>query len=292
MVTDEESRPQLIQALQLDRAGRHDEAIALYAHVLTETPDSFDAHYGMARALDLVGRYEQALEHFGRALRLAPAWSQDQATRMLAVAWVFAGDVAQASRWFIEVFDRRVAASNMAGAAEVAGELGRVHLETGDLDEAETWYRRAHECARRSPDAENWQVDLTDLRWAHAQARIAARRGDVASTRQFVATVRGLLDRGTNPDHERQYAYLRGYVALHLGDDRAAIDELAHAELSDPFVQLLLGYASERLGRLADANEHYRRVLLSTSHAVNSALARPVARAKLAATRGLGPAQE
>ena len=39
-------------ARRLDLDGRHDAAVALYRQVLGRTPDSFDAHYGIARALD------------------------------------------------------------------------------------------------------------------------------------------------------------------------------------------------------------------------------------------------
>lgn len=39
---------------------------------------------------------------------------------MMGIAWTFAGNVDQASRYFREVFDRRVAEGNPAAAAEVA----------------------------------------------------------------------------------------------------------------------------------------------------------------------------
>src|SRR6185369_6118236 len=120
----------------LDLAGQHDEAVAIFRDVLSREPHSYHAHYGMGRALDLAGHYQEARDHFSRAVELASAGEKDQATRMLAIAWTFTGNVEQAAALFQQVFDRQNGAGNFAGASDVASELGRVHLEHGDLDAA------------------------------------------------------------------------------------------------------------------------------------------------------------
>jgi len=76
------------QARRLDLAGKQDAAIALYAQVLQSVPESFDAQYGLARALDLAGRYEEAREHFAKAIDLASESEKDQAIRMMGVSFV------------------------------------------------------------------------------------------------------------------------------------------------------------------------------------------------------------
>ena len=272
----------IAQARKLDLDGQQDAAIALFRQALERQPNSFDAHYGLGRALDLTGAYDEARQHFARAIELAPESDKEQALRMMGIAWTFVGDAAQASRYFQEVFDRRVKERNAAGAAEVANELGRVYLELGDFDNAERWYRTGHETAGRAADRQPWQVDLADMRWAHAQARIAARRGQAEPARRHEAEVERLLDKGGNDDQRSQYAYLRGYVAFYLKQPRAAIAALEQADQQDPFVLLLLGQASEQLGhRENQAAEDHRKVLESSSHAVNSAFARPLARQKL-----------
>ena len=269
------------QARQLDLAGRQEEAIGLYEQVIEADPGSYDAHYGIARALDLAGRYEEARDHFARALELSPEPSRDQTLRMMGIAWTFVGETAEAARFFQEVFERRLAARNFPGASELANELGRVYLESGALDEAEAWYRRGHEVAGREADRPDWQVRLADMRWAHAQARIAARRGQADAARQHEAEVAALLDQGGNDDQRVQYAYLRGYVAYYLGDHASAVSHLQHADQEDPFILLLLARASEALGRAEEAQVYYRQVLASNSHAINNAFARPAAREKL-----------
>lgn len=37
-----------------------------------EAIESFDAHYGIGRALDLAGQYDEGRRHFARAIELAP----------------------------------------------------------------------------------------------------------------------------------------------------------------------------------------------------------------------------
>jgi tetratricopeptide (TPR) repeat protein len=269
------------QARKLDLEGQQTAAIALYRQALARQSDSFDAHYGIGRALDLAGSYDEARQHFARAIELAPEGSRDQALRMMGIAWTFVANVDQAARYFHEVFDRRVAEANPATAAEEADELGRVYLESGDLDRAETWYQTGHETAGRAPNRPASQVDLADLRWAHARARIAARRGRAAEARRQEMLVSRLLDKGGNDDQRIQYLYLRGYVDFYLGHPQAALTSLEQADQQDPLVLVLLGLASDQLERPDQARAYYRRVLQSSSHAVNSAFARPIARQKL-----------
>jgi hypothetical protein len=78
-------------------------------------------------------------------------------------------------------------------------------------------------------------------------------------------------------------AYLRGYVALHLGDAAAAADALKSADQEDPFILLLVAQAHERQGNATVAREYYEKILASTSHGLTAALARPIARERLSA---------
>jgi len=273
------------QARRLDLAGKQDAAIALYAQVLQSVPESFDAQYGLARALDLAGRYEEAREHFAKAIDLASESEKDQAIRMMGVSFVFAGDARAAAAYFQQVFDRRVAAANFAAAAEVADEVGRVYLELGDPDSAFIKYRAAYDTAARQADRSPSEIDLATLRWAHARARIAARKGNAIEVHRQEAIVKSLVDKGTNPNQQVQYAYLLGYDALYLKDYPRAIGALRAADQEDPFVLLLLAKTYEQSGQAARAHEYYQKTLASTSHAVNNAFARPIARQKLEAAR-------
>ena len=266
----------------LDLAGKQDDAITMFRQALKQDPESYAAHYGIGRALDLAGQYDDARTHLAKAVAIADEGNREQAMRMLAIAWTFGGNIDEAARLFQQVFDRRITAKNFGAATDVANELARVYLEHGDLDRAEEWYRTAHEVALREADLPEWRVDLAAMRLAHAEARIAARRGKAADARKQQTTVKTLVDKSGDADQKMQYPYLAGYVAFYLGNTREAITELEKADQKDPFILLLLAQSHEKLGDAARAQDYYGRVMGSTSHAVNNAFARPIARAKIA----------
>jgi tetratricopeptide (TPR) repeat protein len=272
----------IARAKKLDAQGDQAAAIALYRQALARAPRSFDANYGIARALDLKGDYEEARMHFSAAIEAAADdGSRDQALRMLGVSWTFSRNARQAAQVYTRVYDRRDAAGDFAGAAEVANELGRVLLELGDFDGSTQWYRTGYTAALRQP-SRTAVDDLAELRWAHAQARIAIRRGNAAEAKRAMDRVKTLVDKATTRDQLPQYAYLAGYVAYYAGNDREAIAQLQQADQQDPFILLLLAQAHQRLGERSMAREYYEKVMASTSHAVNNALARPIARRALA----------
>jgi tetratricopeptide (TPR) repeat protein len=273
------------EARKLNLDGKQDEAIALYREALMRAPDLYDAHYGLGIALDLTGAYAKARQSFMKAIQLAPDESKEQALTAMAVSYAFSGDVREASSFYRQVFDRQTAADNFAAAAETANALGRVYLETGNLDDAQKWYQTGYETTRRQKNMSGAQIDLADLRGAHAQARIAARRGNGATARAQMAAVTRLLDKGTNDDQRIQLPYLAGYVDLFLKDYSAAVAELRQADQKDPFVLFLLAQAYEKSGDAAKAHEMYEQVLASNAHSLNNAFARRIARTKVAPSR-------
>ena len=269
------------QARKLNSEGEQDAALALYRRALERSPDLFDAHLGAGVALDLKGTYKEARQHFGKAIELAPEGSKNLALTAMGVSHAFEGDAKSASTFYRQVFDREMLAQNVAGAAETANALGRVYLESGDLDNAFKWYQTGYETSRRQSKLTGEQIDLWDLRWAHAQARIAARRGNAQEARDKIASVKSVLDKGSNPEQQVQYPYLVGYVDFYLKDYPGAIAELQKADQKDPFILALLAQAYEKSGDQVKAREYYEQVLLSNAHSPNNAFARPLARRRL-----------
>jgi tetratricopeptide (TPR) repeat protein len=269
------------QAKKLSSDGKQDEALAVYQQVLARSPELYDAQIGAGIALDLSGRYREARQHFEKAIASAPAAAgKNQALVAMGVSYAFEGDAKHAATFYRQVFDRDMAALDFRAAAETANALGRIYLESKDLDNATKWYQTGYETGRRQPKLPDDQADLWDLRWAHAQARIAARKGNAAEARRQTAIVKELLDKGTNPDQQIQYPYLAGYVALYLKDYKTAIESLKQADQKDPFILALLGQAYEKSKDAASAKDCYTRALASTAHNPNNAFARPMAMRK------------
>jgi tetratricopeptide (TPR) repeat protein len=171
---------------------------------------------------------------------------------------------------------------------EIANEGARVCIDAGDLEAAETWYRKGAGFGLKEPGNETHPKSLWNFRLEHALARIAARRGNQAEARKHVEAAKAQLD-GDPKMAEAQvrfFPYLTGYVALYTGDTKLALGELQKAvamqgNATDPFLQCLLGMAYEKLGEKEKAMECYRKASATTAHNPPAAFARPFTRKKL-----------
>jgi tetratricopeptide (TPR) repeat protein len=134
----------------------------------------------------------------------------------------------------------------------------------------------------KEPDIKPARLDLSNFRWEHAQARIAARRGNEREAESHVTAAKAILDKGTNAEQAQFLPYLQGYVAYYGGDYKTALDELLKANQSDPFIQCLIGQTYEKLGEKAKAIEFYRKGASASSHNPLAAYAVPFSKKRLA----------
>lgn len=73
-------------------------------------------------------------------------------------------------------------------------------IDSGDLDTAHHWYQLGYDTGLKESEIKPARVDLWTFRWAHAQARIAARRGNQAEAQKHVVAAKAIFDKGTNPE--------------------------------------------------------------------------------------------
>jgi tetratricopeptide (TPR) repeat protein len=268
---------------QLMRDGKVDEALAAYLKAVEQFPTAVSARIRVGQQLDLMGRYGEARTHFEKALAMPLTPAQEAtALRSMAMAYAFESNCKGALPYESRLYERYLTKDKdfyMAG--EIANELARVCLESGDFATAEAWYKRGHDAGLQEPNISAARKDLWEFRWQHAQARLAARRGDKALAARHVAAAKAALDTGTNPDQAPFFPYLVGYVAFYGGDYKAALAEFAKGNQNDPFVLSLIAQSHEKLGDQAAATEHYKKVMTFTTHNPNNAFARPLARKKL-----------
>lgn len=274
------------QGQQQLREGQHDAALTTFLAAADKAPAKAAtrsaANVQAGSVLDLLGRYAEARKRFAQAIDDAPSDAErDRAVRAMAMSFGFERNCEGAAKYEGPLYDRNLANRAFFDAGEVANELARVCLESGSLDQAATWYRRGYEAGLQEEGIKPERKDLWEFRWEHAQARLAARRGQAEEARKHVQAARAILDRGTNPEQAPFFPYLAGYVAFYTGDDKTAIAELEKANQNDPFITCLLAQAHEKAGDKAKADELYRKVLTSTAHNPTNAYARPVAKQKL-----------
>jgi tetratricopeptide (TPR) repeat protein len=270
------------QGQKLNSEGKQDEALKLYKQALEKSPNSYEAHLESGVALDLKGDYAAAREHLGKAIDVAPADQKNRALRVMAFSYAFESNSADAEKYEKQVFDALMAKPDFEAAAGVANELARIKLESGDIDGAANWYQIGYHTAMRKLDMKDTDKNLWAFRWAHAQARIDARRGHRDEAQKQVAVAKAALEKANNPDQAPFFPYLTGYVAFYAGDYKTAITELGKASQEDPFILVLLAQSYEKAGDAAHAKEYYHKVMANNGHGPTNAFARPVARKKLA----------
>jgi tetratricopeptide (TPR) repeat protein len=278
-------QPEFIrEGRQLMRQGKLDEALTLYRRELQKTPESSAANTAAGIVLDLMGRGEEARKYFATAIDAAPtAQAKANAQRAVAMSYAFEGDCGNTVKFEQQVFNHYVAVKNFYQQGEIADEAARVCIDSGNLDAAYKWYRTGHDAGLKEPGIKPDRVALWNFRWEHAQARIAARRGNKIEAQKHVAAAKALLDQ--NPEMAKGQAvffpYLKGYVAFYSGDYHIALADLQQANQNDPFIQTLLGQTYEKLGNRDTAREYYRKAAMTTAHNPPAAYARRFAGKKL-----------
>ena len=277
----------LKQGQQLMHEGKLEEALALYRKTLESSPDSLPANIAAGDILDLMGKGEEARKYFQKVIDVAEKPEQKvSANRAMAMSYAFEGSCRKTVEYEQKVFDYYVEKQDFVQQGEIADEAARICIDSGDFDTALHWYQVGHDTGLKEPDIKPARVDLWNFRWEHAQARIAARRGNIAAAQDHVAAAKTILDKGTNPDQAQFYPYLRGYVAFYGQDYKAALEELLKANQNDPFIQCLLGQTYEKLGGKDKAVESYRKAAAAIGHNPPAAYAVPLSKKRLASMGG------
>jgi len=148
----DEAFPQILRAVELDPispvvgnthgdtyyyARRYEEAIAIYLRTLELDPDYTWARLNLGRALQQLGRHDEAIQALETAHRTAGIGLDDSAA--IAYAWAAAGDRARAEAILARVIERwregRVSPYSVAN----------IYVALPDRDQAFVWLERALE---------------------------------------------------------------------------------------------------------------------------------------------------
>lgn len=277
----DETKQNLAEAQKLIQSGDVAGAVTLLQKAVAAAPQSSPVHLALGRALDLKGDHRTARRHLEQAISLATDANRNQALAAMGVSWAFESKADEAARYYQRIFDTQMQAKDRGGAAGTANALGRIYLESGNLDKAEQWYRTGYETAKQIPELPANQIALWEMRWHNAQGRIAARRKNPALAQKHVAEAKAWLDKSANEGQRVFHPYLTGYVAFFGGNYKQAVDDLLQGDQTDPFVLGLIAQAYEKLEDRAKAREYYEKVVAMPSHSINGAFALPRARAFL-----------
>jgi tetratricopeptide (TPR) repeat protein len=271
------------QGQQLMHEGKLQDALTLFRQTLQTMPFSLQANLGAGIVLDLMGQGAEARKYFSKAIDISDtAERKAAAQRAMAMSYAFEGNCKKTIEYEEKVTQYDADVKNFFQQGEMADEAARVCIDSGDLDAAYKWYQAGRDMGLREPDIKPARVDLWNFRWEHAQARIAARRGNQQEAQRHVAAARAILDKGSNPEQEPFFPYLKGYVAYYAADYKLALEEFLKANQNDPFIQCLTAQAYEKLGDKDQALEFYRKASSATSHNPPAAYAVPFSKKRVA----------
>jgi tetratricopeptide (TPR) repeat protein len=282
-----ESQPEFIkQGRQLLHEGKLDDALALYRQTLQSSPESLPALIAAGSVLDLMGQGEEARTYFEKAISKADTPEHKaMAERAMAMSYAFESNCPKTVEYEQKVFDYFASVKNFYQQGEIADEVARVCLESGDSKAAYHWYDLGHETGMNEPGVTPARADLWNFRWEHALARIAARNGNHQEALNHVAAAKVILEKGSNPEQAQFLPYLEGYVAFYADDYKTALTEFLKADQKDPFIQCLIAQTYEKLGDKAKALDYYQQASKATSHNPPAAYAVPFSRKKISAGR-------
>lgn len=275
------------QGRALVNEGKYDEGERFYRQALAISPRSFETAMALGIVLDLKGQYAEAQSHLQRAVELAPSGPpQNQAMSALTLSFAFDAQPAAAQQIVEEMRKRQVIEGDPAGAAASARMLGRIYLESGDTVNGRKWYELGYQESKPSNDQPESERLLWELRWHHAEARLAAREGRLDEANQHLAAFETAMQkRARQADDNDIYRWVAGYVAYYSKAYDRATAELARGNLGDPFVLTMIGRAYEAKADTSNARAYYHRALDVHVHDLQASIARPYARARLMALR-------
>lgn len=272
------------QGRALVSQGRHDEAERLFRRALSLSPQSFDAARALGVLLNLKGQYPEARIHLQRAVEVAPTpIVRHQAMAAVALSYAFERRLDEVQKAYEALRRQQQIDGDLGGAAASARSLGRILLETGDIEGGRKWYELGYQEWKPQPTQPESERLLWEMRWRHMQARVAAREGRIDDARRLLTELEHLMARrGKTAEDNDMYRWVAGYVAFYAKEYDAAITQFTQGNLDDPFILDMIGRAYEAKGDPANAREYYQRVVQSNVHNLQSAIARPHARASLA----------
>jgi tetratricopeptide (TPR) repeat protein len=233
----------------------------------------------------LKGEYAKARATFSAIEKSLPKGSVPFAIRYgTAFSYIYEGQPDAA----IESLKTYLGEYKDSGAAQgfpevfIWNSIARINLEHGRPQAALEAYEKGYESVPGSSITEEQKKTWLG-RLHHGRARTLAKLGKHQEAWAEAEKIKKMIEDGGEPAKQYwpAYHYVAGYVKLESGDAKAAVEHLKQADATDPFHELLLARAYEKLGDAENAKKTYKVVVESTQNGIERALAYPEARKKL-----------
>jgi tetratricopeptide (TPR) repeat protein len=273
----DEPNPHDSYAELLMKVGRFDESIAAYRRALEVDPSFVNAYVGIAN--DLIFRGDAPAARI-ELLNLQEVARNDGQRRLAhtwsAASYLHEGDYEKALAEIRRATEIAAATSDFGAMSGDRNFEGEMLLAAGRFEEAERAFREVVELAQRS-DATVEVKRGAQRNSLHDLGRVALARGDVEEARRLAQEYREQVTASKVPFEGWQAHELDGLIAAASGDQAGAAAELGQANQQDPRVLFALARALDQGGDAEAARAACRRVVEFNQLNINYGLVRPAA---------------
>jgi tetratricopeptide (TPR) repeat protein len=222
----DEPNPYDSYAELLMKMGRFDESIEQYQRALEQDPNFIASYVGIANNQILLGEYDQARATLARL----EAQARTDGERRQACTWasrtyVHEGDPERALAEVQRRYDVAAATDDFGAMSADANLMGDILLHFGRPDEAVQKYDEAVELSERSVSTDEVKETVRRNHIADL-VRVALARGDLDTAVAQAAAYRQQVELHQIPFEVWQSHELFGLIALAEGEHRMAIEEL------------------------------------------------------------------
>lgn len=243
----------------LMKVGRHEESIEQYRRALEVDPDFVASFVGIANNQMLLGQGDAARETLDELYAVA----QNDGVRRQALLWKAASYLHEGNESeAMKTLDERMAiATENADWLAVANDhalIGRTLLETGEPARAAEHIATSNSAVAKA-DVPAEVKEATIRNNLYNEALVALARGDLEAAKAKAAEFHQAVQ-GPNVAFEiRNDHELMGRIALAEGNPTGALSHLAQANQQDPRVLLLTAEAEKAAGNAEAAQEMARQ---------------------------------
>lgn len=275
----------MIQGQIYQGTGDAARARAAFTRALEIGPPSNRARSFLANDDLLHEKYSEARTNFMEIEKALPPDAAAAAIRYgIAFSYLYEGKDGQAIE-SLEAFLKQYRDSGQnTGFPEVfiLNSIARIHLENGRAEKALSAYDKGYKSVPESSLPDD-QKTIWYGRLKHGKSRALAKLGRHDEAWKVAEELHEMIETGgeAGTPFVPAYHYLAGYLKLEAGDASEAAEHLAQANPNDPFHQLLLARALDKLGQGAKAKEVYESITKSTNNGLERALAYPEAKRML-----------
>ena len=255
------------------RMGRYDESIAQYEKALAKSPAFAGSLIGIGHNHVFKGDYTKARESYKRLYDTGNAPDKASSLYWTAVSFVHEGKPAEA----LQALDqqREFAVAEKLTPTAMSAHLDQAWLlsESGKAADAKAQIDKAEAMIDGAPFTDrakaNWRRQVL-----LSQALAAAQAKDFATAGSTMDRAKATMTSDLPATATENYASARGVIAVLQGKYDAALPQLKHADPEDPYAMFYQAEAMRLKGDAAGAAKMYKKVAASNQNGLGYALVR------------------